>query len=222
LAADYRCGIHARLRPAGFRGCVTFDCLGAGQRVSQHTFAGVSWRDDPASAGQMFAAFDVMRQLHEMLWHLCDLAARPEWAAEAAPLRDEIERLAGLPPDELLTVDVAGRRAAVGSLLAEYSAEARASQAGRLDWAGRDLAGARLSGNDLRGANLRGALLIAADLTDADLTGADLLGADLRDARLAGARLAGSLFLTQAQLTAAVGDRHTTLPDRLCRPGHWR
>jgi hypothetical protein len=222
LSAGYRCAIHARLRPAGFHGCVTFDCLGAGQRVSQQTFGGVSWRDEPTLAGGMFAAFGIVRQLHELLWHLRELTARPEWAADAEPLRDEIERLAGLPPAEMLAVDIAAQRSAVGALLAEYSAEVRARQAGRLDWARQDLAGARLAGTELRGANLRGALLIAADLTGADLTGADLLGADLRDARLAGARLAGSLFLTQAQLNAAVGDRHTTLPDRLARPEHWR
>ncbi len=222
LAPDYRCGIHDRLRPAGFRGCVAFDCLGAGQQVSQHTFGGVSWRDQPALAGRMFAAFDVMRQLHELLWHLAEVAARPEWAIEAEPLRNEVERLTGLPPAELLQVDVAAHRAAVGSLLADYSAEVRASHAGRLDWSRRDLAGARLVSADLRGANLRGALLIAADLRDADLTGADLLGADLRDTRLAGTRLAGSLFLTQLQLNAAGGDPRTTLPDRLVRPRHWQ
>jgi hypothetical protein len=226
LAADYRCGIHARLRPAGFRGCATFDCLGAGQRVSQHTFGGISWRDEPALAGRMFAAFDIMRQLHELLWQLREVADRPDWVARAEPLADEVERLATLPAEELLALDVAGIRAAVGTLLTEVSTQIRAQQSGprhpgARDRARRDLAGAQLGGADLRGANLRGALLIAADLTGADLAGADLLGADLRDARLAGARLAGSLFLTQPQLNAATGDRHTTLPARLSRPEHW-
>jgi hypothetical protein len=222
LSADYRCGIHDQLRSAGFRGCATFDCLGAGQRVSQHTFGGVSWRDEPALAGQMFAAFDIMRQLHELLWQLREVADRPDWSSEAVPLRNEVERLAGLPAAELLTLDVEGVRAAVGTLLTEVSVAIRARHPGARNWARRDLAGTRLGTTDLRGANLRGALLIAADLTGADLTGADLLGADLRDARLAGAQLADSLFLSQPQLNAAAGDRHTTLPARLSRPEHWR
>lgn len=223
LRSDYRCGIHNRLRPMGFPGCATYDCFGAGQQVSQHTFAGVGWREDPERAGELFAAFEVARQLRELLWHLQEVAARPEWAADAEPLQDEIERLTGLPPAELLAVDVAAQRSAVGSLLTEFSAEVRGRHPGsdRLDWSHRDLAGADLAGADLRGASLRGALLIAADLGNADLTGAELLGADLRGARLAGARLAGSLFLTQAQLNAAVGDRRSTLPGRLVRPEHW-
>ncbi|WP_368655909.1 pentapeptide repeat-containing protein [Rhodococcus sp. 1168] len=31
-----------------------YDCFGAGQQVSQHTFGGRSWREDTALAGRMF------------------------------------------------------------------------------------------------------------------------------------------------------------------------
>jgi uncharacterized protein YjbI with pentapeptide repeats len=68
---------------------------------------------------------------------------------------------------------------------------------------------------------LRGALLLGADLRNADLRRADLLGADLRGARLHGADLTDVLFLTQPQVSAAVGDGATRLPDRVDRPTHW-
>ena len=55
----------------------------------------------------------------------------------------------------------------------------------------------------------------------ADLRDADLIGADFRDADLRGADLSGSLFLTQAQVNAAIGDDATTIPSRLTRPSHW-
>ncbi|MFD1046590.1 helix-turn-helix transcriptional regulator [Kibdelosporangium lantanae] len=78
LKDDYRCGIHARLRTSGFTGCTVYDCFGAGQRVSQETFGGTSWRDDSRA---MFDVFPVMRQLHELLWYLTSAlditAARP-------------------------------------------------------------------------------------------------------------------------------------------------
>ena len=45
LRRDDRCGIHATLREDGWPGCTVFDCFGAGQQVSQVTYAGVSWRD---------------------------------------------------------------------------------------------------------------------------------------------------------------------------------
>src|SRR5919201_1603941 len=84
LDAGFRCAIHARLRGAGFPGCAAYDCFGAGQQVSQVTFAGRDWRSSPAVARQMFAVFPVMRRLHELLWHLTEALALPE----ARPLSD--------------------------------------------------------------------------------------------------------------------------------------
>ena len=76
LAPDSRCVIHSSLRGHGYVGCTVYDCFGAGQRISQVTFTGESWRDSAAAASAMFAAFPVMRQLHEMLWYLVDASTR--------------------------------------------------------------------------------------------------------------------------------------------------
>src|SRR6202034_270179 len=70
LQQDFGCGIHDRLRPSGFPGCTVFDCFGAGQQVTQVTFAGRDWRRHPDQAPAMFASFAVMRQLHELRWHV--------------------------------------------------------------------------------------------------------------------------------------------------------
>src|SRR4051794_16389300 len=67
LEADFRCGIHRDLRERGFPGCTVYDCFGAGQKVSQVTFAGQDWRRAPETATRMFAVFPVVRQLHELL-----------------------------------------------------------------------------------------------------------------------------------------------------------
>ena len=225
LDADFRCGIHAGLRERGFTGCTVFDCFGAGQRVSQVTFGGRDWRSAPETAGAMFAAFPVVRQLHELLWYLGEATARPAARSVLGELRElagRVEKLAGGAPEELATVDVPALRAEVGELLGRVSELVRARVPGRRrDRRGADLAGARLRGADLRGASLRGALLIAADLTRADLRSADLLGTDLRNAALAGADLRDALFLTQAQVNAARGDASTRLPAGLDRPPHW-
>lgn len=66
LDPDYRCEIHDRLAGAGMHGCIAFDCFGAGQRVTAQ-FAGRSWRDDPATASEMFDAFRHMRRAHELV-----------------------------------------------------------------------------------------------------------------------------------------------------------
>lgn len=67
LGVDHRCTIHAELTQKGFSGCVAYDCLGAGQRITQDVFGGRSWRDHPDEAPEMFAAFLAMRQVHELL-----------------------------------------------------------------------------------------------------------------------------------------------------------
>jgi uncharacterized protein YjbI with pentapeptide repeats len=226
LGTDFRCSIHAHLRERGFPGCTVFDCFGAGQRVSQATFGGRDWRQDPHTARQLVEVFPVMRQLHELLRYLTEAQALPA----ARPIRrdlvcalDDVERLARGSAEELVGLDVAPVRADVNALLLRAGELARADVPGRRrNHRGADLTGARLRGADLRGANLRGARLIGADLRGADLRVADLTGADLRGADLAGADLTGALFLVQAQLDAARGDAATRLPPSLDRPAHWR
>jgi hypothetical protein len=67
LSAKGRCTIHAERAAKGFGGCEAYDCLGAGQAVTQGVFGGKSWRDDPALLGPMMRAFAVMRPAHEAL-----------------------------------------------------------------------------------------------------------------------------------------------------------
>jgi hypothetical protein len=217
LGPGFRCGIHASLRERGFRGCAVYDCFGAGQQVCQVTFAG-----QPAAPREMQAVFPVMRQLHELLWHLTAALALPasRLTAELSRVRQEIAELTRLDAPALLTLDLDQHWLRAGALLRRASELARAGLQGP-DHAGADLAGARLRGADLTGASLRGATLIGADLAAASLRLADLTGADLRDADLSGADLAQSLFLTQSQLDAARGDADTRLPGLLRRPRAW-
>ena len=229
LGPDSRCGIHDRLRPEGMRGCVAYDCFGAGQHVVQDTMEGVDWRESPGTAERMFGVFGVMRQLHELAWYLTEAlalaAARPVHAELRAALNG-VEGLAREPAEALLAADVAGRREAMGTLLGKASELARAGVEGgprrrERDRRGADLAGADLRGQDLRGTNLRGALLIGADLRRADLRVSDLAGADLRGADIRGADLRGALFVTRSQLEAATGDAATFLSSQLAPPAHW-
>jgi hypothetical protein len=226
LQDDYGCSIHASLSNRGFRGCAVFDCFGAGQHLVQQTFGGRTWRTDPDLAPTMFTAFDVVRALSEMLWHLAEAAEMPTAAPESEridALRELIEGLTNLSADDIIAVDVAAHRRTVGVLLDDVSRGARA-HLGRDTFDGRhaDLVGADLRRTDLRGAALRGALLLGADLRGNDLRAADLLGADVRGADLRGTDLSNSLFLTQPQLNAARGDGSTRIPAVLARPTQWR
>jgi len=205
LASDFRCGIHATLRERGFPGCVAFDCFGAGQKVAQETFGGISWRDAPETAADMFAVFDVMRPLHQWLWYLDEALAVPEAAALHGSLsaaQVEISALTQGPAAAVAAVDLGHHWRPLEALLRQVSTLARAGLGGA-DHTGASLVAARRHGASLRGASLRYAYLIGADLRGADLRRADFLGTDLRGADLRGADLTGALFLTPPQLASA-------------------
>lgn len=214
LRGDFRCGIHDQLRPRGFPGCEVFDCFGAGQQVSQVTFGGgETWQ--PA----MFAAFAVMRSLHELLWYLTEAAALAP-SDRLSQAFEETSRLTAGTPEELVRLDLDAHRQRVNALLTGASEAVRAGRAGP-DLRGADLIGADLRSANLVGATLRGAYLVGADLRRADLSYADLTGADLRGADVRGADLGAALFVTQSQLVAAQGDATTRVPARLSPPAHW-
>ena len=232
LDAGFGCSIHPRLRPRGFPGCAVYDCFGAGQHITQGTFGGGDWRQQPGIAPAMFASFAVMRQLHELLWYVTEALALalpgPLRGGPAGPVHDELagasrelHRLTEGGPGDLAGLDVGALRQHVIPWLRRASELVRGDISPERNLSGSDLIGQDLRGRDLRGASLRGAYLTGADLTGADLRGADLTGADLRGADLCGADLTGALFLTQSQADAARGDGATLLPLSLRRPLHW-
>jgi hypothetical protein len=216
---DFGCTIHSELRERGFPGCTVYDCFGAGQRVVQGHFSGRTWRTSPEIREEMFATFEVVERLHELLWYLEDAAARPA----ARPVRGEVDSLREAiekAVEEPQQADVVTLQLRADPLLGEVSSLVRADADGS-DLRRRDLAGKDLRSERLEAADLRGAVLIGADLRDVDLGDADVLGADLRGADVRGADLATALFLTQFQVNAARGDALTELPDWLDRPTHW-
>ncbi|MBK4205199.1 pentapeptide repeat-containing protein [Bacillus subtilis] len=229
LQSNYQCSIHKDLREKGFRGCSAYECFGAGQKVSQITYEGKDWRNNPETANEMFDVFPIMQQLHEMLWYLYEALSIDIAKPIHHELRtsfEKIERLTRLSKERLLTLQVDEHRSEVNEWLLKTSelvrAQARNPKLPKKISRGSVLIGAKLKGLDLRGANLRGALLIAADLRNADLRMTDFIGADVRDADLSGADLTGSIFLTQAQVNAAYGDSNTKLPPSLQTPAHWK
>jgi uncharacterized protein YjbI with pentapeptide repeats len=229
LNTEYRCNIHEKLRKSGFSGCTVYECFGAGQKVSQSTFNGISWRENPEVADEMFHVFPIIQQLHEMLLYLQEALTREETEdikKELLDMYDETEKLTYLSPKQLLELDVPSHRSIVNELLLRTSALVRGAVPSKLkngkgQHKGKSFFGAKLKGVNFRGADLRGAFFIAADLRNADLRNADFIGADLRDTDLSGADLTGSIFLTQAQVNSAKGDLKTKLPGTLSTPIHW-
>jgi hypothetical protein len=129
LTADCRCSIHPVLRDEGFPGCVAYDCFGAGQKVTQLTFRGKTWRTAPQIAGQMFEVFGVMQQLHSMLRYLSEALemepARPMWP-ELDRKFHELKQISERSAGSLQSLNLREHRTSVDELLTRASELARA------------------------------------------------------------------------------------------------
>ncbi|WP_155590731.1 pentapeptide repeat-containing protein [Lysinibacillus cavernae] len=230
LKDDYSCHIHSKLRDTGFKGCTVFDCLGAGQQVSQVTFQGQDWRQSREHADKMFRVFPIMEQLYEMIAYVAEALSYQVDNTLYEQLRAQLEQLqqaTELDADTLLALDIVAIRMPVNALLLKTSEQIRQhsrkeNTSRKLNQRGADWMGKNLKGKDLRATDLRGGYLIAANLQGANLQEVDFIGADLRDANLRGADLSTSMFLTQMQINAAQGDRSTKLPFYIKRPAHWQ
>ncbi|WP_026907732.1 pentapeptide repeat-containing protein [Paucisalibacillus globulus] len=226
LCSNNQCSIHNKLRSEGFRGCVSYECFGAGQHVSQVIFEGQDWRDNPEQSKIMFTVFPLVQQLYEMLWYISQALSLKETISLHPDLQLVYENTLAFTkktPDEIINLDIASHRSIVNDLLLKTSELFRKDfiHNGTNSKKGKDCIGARLKGTHLQGRNFRGLLLIAADLRNADLRKVDFIGADLRDADISGADLTDCLFLTQSQVNSTKGNVHTRLPSYLIKPKHW-
>lgn len=118
LEPRHRCAVHAEREARGWGGCAAYDCVGAGQRVTQEVFGGRSWRDEPALVRPMMDAFWVMRGVQEAR-QLVHLSARLPLTPAQAKRRDELERALQPEPGGALAAIAAFER---GSLPREVSA----------------------------------------------------------------------------------------------------
>lgn len=233
MKEDFRCNIHEKLMQSGMRGCVAYDCFGAGQQVSQGTFRGQNWRQNPESSSQMFSVFLNMRQLYEIFWYLLDayqISNSSSIRLEVEEMWKQIQKIVYLLPEELLLQDMEYQWKEAGDLLKRISLLVRGKEQEMLrlpfkyanTFGNRaDLSGKDLKKVELKHANLRGAFLIAADLREQNLYLTDVFGADFRDADLRGTDLRNSIYLTQAQINGAHGNTNTKLPKWLDYPLNW-
>lgn len=225
LNSDFTCKVHKDLRKKGLKGCTSYDCFGAGQKVAKVTYNGINWCEASKLKEEMFNVFLVMRQLHEMLWYLCmvySLEKEEMLRSISNTIIQETFEITLLKPEALLKLNLDIHREKVNEVLRKASDQIRSKFVGKNNKTlSKNYIGKNLKNVNLRGADLSGALLIAADLSNNDLSGVNLIGADMRDANIKGANLENSIFITQQQVNASNGDANTKLPASLTIPKYW-
>lgn len=129
LERRHRCAVHAEREAGGWGGCAAYDCLGAGQRVTQEVFGGRSWRDDPALIRPMMDAFWVMRRVQEAR-QLVHMSARLPLTPAQAKRRDALERALQPEPGGSLAALAAFERDSLALEVSAFLASLRELGAG--------------------------------------------------------------------------------------------
>ncbi|MBP6013173.1 MAG: hypothetical protein KBA31_13180 [Alphaproteobacteria bacterium] len=114
------CRIHADREQRGFAGCITYDCHGAGQRVTHEVFNGRSWRDDDALLLPMTDAFNAMKRVHDQLLLLTEAGRLPLDGTERSDLNaltSELNPPPGWTPESLAAFDTGAMEQRVRAFL---------------------------------------------------------------------------------------------------------
>ncbi len=222
LLNDFQCAIHAELKERKMKGCLAYDCFGAGQKATRLYPQNVNWLTHPKQAIEIFNVFHILFQLHQYLWYLLEAMKVVEDESTILAIErliDEILRVTGLDPRGLVDYDSQEIKSSVDQILKEVSFK---NQSGvQKKNKNKNYLGKNFKGMNLENSDFTMALMIGANLEGCTLDGANFLGADLRDANFNNTDLSESLFLTQMQINSAIGNKQTVLPIRLVCPTSW-
>jgi len=223
LGSDYGCNIHSKLSEKNYKGCIAYDCFGAGQRATQLCLTNGTWKTNTKQADMIFETFMIVFQLHQMLWYLVEafqLTTDNKLKSTIDELIQDNEQIAEMLPENYLKTDLSEYRLKVNTVLKQISStisiSTSASRHSDMMYLGKNFKKANLDGKDFSMS-----LMIAADFTGCSLKKTNFLGADIRDANVRDTDLSESIFLTQMQINSAIGNKNTRLPDNLSRPAAW-
>lgn len=226
LQQNNTCQIHTQLLKKGLKGCMTYDCFGAGQHATQFLAKKPDWKElSKKDAEMIFKAYMVILQLHQVLWYLTEasiLCLPDAEKAQTEVLIAEGKLLGTQCLETLQDFDIEPFREKANTLLKHIcTLLAARSHINVLAEQNKNFLGKNMKRKNLTGNDFSMSLLIAANLEQANLYGANFLGADLRDTNIQNTDLSQSLFLTQMQVNAAKGNSSTILPPYLTKPTFW-
>ena len=225
LQNNYRCKIHNELEKQNMKGCLGYDCFGAGQYVTQCIYKGETWQTLKEKAKEIFDVFIIIFQLYQIRYFLEEsktiIPARELWS-DIEKLINENEAICNSNSQNILDTDIDSYRNKVNIILKQVCASVM-NCFKNIDNNGlHDYMGKNFKKRDMSGLDLSMKLLIAANFDSCTFDGTVFLGADIRDANFSYADLSEAVFLTQGQVNSAKGNRNTKLPKNLNYPVTWK
>lgn len=220
LNSDFQCEIHTKLIELNMKGCLAYDCFGAGQKVTQDLFPNTPWNSNQEKSKLIFEVFLRVFQLHQMEWYLLEsltLVRDKHISENIEQLILRIEHVLEETYEDVLNFDISLFRLEVNRILKLISKQ----YAGTKQLNGKDMIGKNFKMANLDGKDFSMSLLIAANLEGCSLKYTNFLGADLRDTSFKNTDLSSCLYLTQIQINSSIGNKNTILPKNLNRPISW-
>ena len=221
LNESFGCEIHQRLADKKMKGCLAYDCFGAGQKVSQICCPDINWKTSPERAKEVYDVFSVVVQLHQMQWYLLTaltLTTDEHLTSDIEELIHQNEQMTNQSSSQILALDIQPYHQRVNQILKQVCGIQAGNESTKQE---KDCFAKNFRGENLDGKDFSMALMIASNLEGCSLKDTNLLGADLRDANVKNVDLSQSIFLTQMQLNTTKGNENTKIPSQLMRPISW-
>lgn len=225
LQNNYRCRIHHELEKHKMKGCIGYDCFGAGQHVTQYIYKGETWQTSQEQSKEIFDVFVIIFQLYQIRYFLEEskiiIPAKELWG-DIQNLINENEALCNSDPQSILEIDIESYRNKVNIILKQVCNSIIKCFKNSDNKRSTEFFGKSFKKRDMSGLDLSMKLLIATNFDSCIFDGTIFLGADTRDTNFSNADLRETVFLTQGQINSAKGNRNTKLPKYLDYPITWK
>lgn len=224
LQKDYRCNIHRELKKRNMKGCIGYDCFGAGQHVTQDIYKGETWQTSQEYSKEIFEVFMKVFQFYQMRYFLEEsmtIVTAKELSNDIIKLIDENKGICNSTPQIILDTDIESYRNKVNIVLKQVCSSITTSFKYSINMDLTDFLGKDLSKRDMSGLDLSMKLLITTNFDDCKFDGTIFLGADTRDTNFSNADLREAAFLSQGQINSAKGNKNTKIPQYLDYPVTW-
>lgn len=221
LSVDNTCKIYNQLNAKNLKGCINYDCFGAGQKVAQDWKIKSGLNSNQSLKRDIFKSFEMNRLLNQMLWYLieaytiCD-ESKLELISQ---LIQENRFYTKLIPIKLIALDLENYRNRVNEELKQITLNL--SRLSKEQIINKFQFEKDYSNQELSYLDFTMSYLIASNFEGCKLYCTNFLGADLRDVNIKNTDLSESLFLTQFQINSMIGNNQTKLPDGIAHPIHW-
>lgn len=224
LMSDFKCRIHNDLESMGMKGCIGYDCFGAGQYLTEEVYGGLTWKTQPERTKEICDLFVFMYRIFQLRFFLYEsekLTSSEKLLPEINQLLQENDAMSKFSIKEMLQYPIDSYQDKVNYVLKKSCVEL-SKFLGAKNSIETNFLNQNFKGKDFSGFDFNTKVLIASNFQNCKFSGATFIGTDTRDANFDGADLREAVFLSQGQINAAKGSHRTKLPKHLKYPVTWR